>query len=40
MKGYRLYPIPATYLHLMSVMDYMSLKRPKETRVAFFEAWE
>ncbi|MEG1578443.1 MAG: LuxR C-terminal-related transcriptional regulator [Oscillospiraceae bacterium] len=36
----QLYPIPAIYLHLVSAMDYMSLKRPKEARVAFYEAWE
>ncbi|MEG2119330.1 MAG: LuxR C-terminal-related transcriptional regulator [Pseudoflavonifractor sp.] len=34
-----LYPIPAIYLHLITAMDYMSLKRPEEARAAFYSAW-
>lgn len=34
-----LYPIPAIYLHLISAVDYMSLKRPQEAKDAFYRAW-
>lgn len=32
-------PIPAIYLHLISAMDYMSLKRTDEGKAAFNKAW-
>ena len=34
------YPIPAIYLHLVAVMDYMSLKQPDKARVHLLSAWE
>lgn len=34
------YPIPAVYLHLIAVMDLMSLRRTKEAREHLLAAWE
>ena len=34
------YPIPSIYLHLIAVMDYMSMRRPEEAQVHFDQAWE
>ena len=34
------YPIPAIYLHLVAVMDYMSLKQPDRARAHLLKAWE
>lgn len=34
------YPIPAIYLHLVAVMDYMSLKQPDRARAHLLTAWE
>ena len=34
------YPIPAIYLHLVAVMDYMSLKQTDKARAHLLEAWE
>ena len=34
------YPIPAIYLHLVAVMDYMSLKRPGEAQAQLLAAWD
>lgn len=33
------YPIPAIYLHLVAVMDYMSLRQPKEAKKHLLAAW-
>lgn len=35
-----LYPIPAIYLHLVAVMDLMSLRRADEARAHLLAAWE
>ena len=34
------YPIPAIYLHLIAVMDLMSLRRTEEARIHLLAAWE
>ena len=34
------YPIPAIYLHLVAVMDYMSLKQTRKARFHLLAAWE
>ena len=34
------YPIPAIYLHLVAVMDYMSLKQPDRAEAHLLTAWE
>lgn len=34
------YPIPAIYLHLIAVMDYMSLKQTKRAEAHLLTAWE
>lgn len=34
------YPIPAIYLHLVAVMDYMSLRKPQQARTHLLVAWE
>ena len=34
------YPIPAIYLHLVAVMDYMSLKQPDRAETHLLTAWE
>ncbi len=34
------YPIPAIYLHLVAVMDYMSLRRKKQAEEHLLAAWE
>ena len=34
------YPIPAIYLHLVAVMDYMSLKQADQARTHLLKAWE
>lgn len=36
----RKYPIPSIYLHLVAVMDYMSIRRPEEARRHLLAAWE
>ena len=33
------YPVPAIYLHLMAVMDYMSLKKPAQAQRHLLAAW-
>lgn len=33
------YPIPAIYLHLVAVMDYMSLKQTDQARTHLLSAW-
>ena len=33
------YPIPAIYLHLVAVMDYMSLKQTQKARAHLLAAW-
>lgn len=38
--GARQYPIPAIYLHLVAVMDYMSLRKPEQAREHLLLAWE
>ena len=35
-----LFPIPAIYLHLAAVMDYMSLKQPEQAQAHLLSAWE
>ena len=35
-----IYPIPAIYLHLAAVMDYMSLKQPEQAQAHLLAAWE
>lgn len=37
--GAEQYPIPAIYLHLVAVMDYMSLKQPQQARPHLLAAW-
>lgn len=34
------YPIPAIYLHLVAVMDYMSLKQTEQAKAHLLAAWE
>lgn len=34
------YPIPAIYMHLAAVMDYMSLKQPEKAQAHLLAAWE
>lgn len=34
------HPIPCVYLHLIAVMDYMSMRRPREAEVHFDRAWD
>lgn len=34
------YPIPAIYLHLVAVMDYMGLKQTEQARAHLLSAWE
>ena len=34
------FPIPAIYMHLVAVMDYMSLKQPERAQKHLLEAWE
>ena len=36
----QVYPIPAIYLHLAAVMDYMSLKQPEKAQAHLLAAWE
>lgn len=36
----QIYPIPAIYLHLAAVMDYMSLKQPEQARAHLLAAWD
>ena len=38
--GAEIYPIPAIYLHLVAVMDYMSLKQPERAKEHFLFAWK
>ena len=38
--GAVLYPIPAIYLHLVAVMDYMSLKQPERAESHLLAAWD
>ena len=38
--GARDYPIPAIYLHLAAVMDYMSLRQPEQAQRHLLAAWE
>ena len=37
--GASAYPIPAIYLHLVAVMDYMSLKQPEQAERHLLAAW-
>lgn len=34
------YPIPSIYMHLVAVMDYMSLKQPERAQAHLLAAWE
>ena len=34
------YPIPSIYLHLVAVMDYMSLKQPEHAQAHLLAAWK
>ncbi len=34
-----IFPIPAIYLHLVAVMDYMSLKQPQQAQAHLLAAW-
>ena len=34
------YPIPAIYLHLVAVMDYMSLRQPEQAQRHLLAAWD
>ena len=34
------YPIPAIYLHLVAVMDYMGLRQTEQARAHLLAAWE
>ena len=34
------YPIPAIYLHLVAVMNYMSMKQPERAEAHLLTAWE
>ena len=36
----KVYPIPAIYLHLAAVMDYMSLKQPEQAQAHLLAAWD
>ena len=38
--GASAYPIPAIYLHLVAVMDYMSLKATEKAQTHLLTAWE
>lgn len=38
--GAEQYPIAAIYLHLIAVMDYMSLKKPEYAQMHMLRAWE
>lgn len=38
--GAKEYPIPAIYLHLVAVMDYMSLRQTEQARAHLLAAWE
>ena len=38
--GAAAYPIPAIYLHLVAVMDYMSLKQSEQAEAHLLTAWE
>ena len=40
LMGATAYPIPAIYLHLVAVMDYMSLKNVEKAREHLLAAWE
>lgn len=35
-----LYPIPAIYMHLAAVMDYISLRQPEQAKAHLLEAWK
>jgi len=37
--GAKFYPIPAIYLHLVAVMDYMSLKQTRQVQDHLLAAW-
>ena len=37
--GAKVYPIPAIYLHLVAVMDYMSLKQTRQAQDHLLAAW-
>lgn len=37
--GAKVYPIPAIYLHLVAVMDYMSLKQTRQVQDHLLAAW-
>lgn len=38
--GAQQYPISAIYLHLVAVMDYMSLRKPEQARAHLLSAWD
>ena len=38
--GAEAYPIPAIYLHLVAVMDYMSMKQTQQAQAHLLTAWE
>lgn len=37
--GAKFYPIPAIYLHLVAVMNYMSLKQTRQVQDHLLAAW-
>ena len=36
----KVYPIPSIYMHLVAVMDYMSLKQPEQAQAHLLRAWD
>lgn len=36
----QVYPIPSIYMHLVAVMDYMSLKQPDQAQTHLLRAWD
>lgn len=36
----KVYPIPSIYLHLVAVMDYISMKQPEQAQQQLLKAWE
>lgn len=40
MMGGKNYPIPSIYLHMVAVMDYMSMRKPEKAREHLLAAWE
>lgn len=40
LMGGRNYPIPSVYLHMVAVMDYMSIRKPGKAKEHLLAAWE